>query len=199
MHTELLFPTPITISIIENFYRHKDDIIQWVYEYRERNPNSDASYGQRIWESESKTVFDDEDFVEFINLITNSISLAAKSMELNLNAVSMDKMWITIISKYGYIGSHINEDTEISGIIWINCDEESGNLIFKNPTSLKREKVISYFSEDYSTKNNLYHQYTVQPKEGAIVLYPSYLPVQLEQNNGNSESILIQFGLNMED
>ncbi len=199
MHTELLFPTPISITLIENFYRHKDDILQWVYEYRERQPESDASYGQRVWESESKTVFNDNGFSEFINLISNSISEAANSMELNLNAVSMDKLWINIISKYGYIGTHVNDDSQISGIIWINCDENSGDLIFRNPSSFRREKVISYFSEDYAIKNNIYHQYTVQPKEGAIVLYPSYLPVQMEQNNENSETVIIQFGLNMED
>ena len=85
--------------------------------------------------------------------------------------------WSVVLRKGGHQKRHIHPESVVSGVLYIQLPEESadegkkeGNLLFPS--------------------NNMK---MVTPKEGMLVLFPSYLPHQTIPIKSNDERICIAF------
>ena len=84
---------------------------------------------------------------------------------------------------------HVHEGV-ISGSVYLKVPENSGPIVFHNYS------INPLWMGNYLAKNK--NQYTglslkVDPKEGEIVMWPSYLPHSVEQNNHDDKRISISF------
>ncbi len=157
-------------------------------------PSSNTVF-RSSWQSQDKKIFDDNEFSEFISFISNQISKSLNSFELDITEMSLDSMWINFQSVNGYSIRNKQSNSSFTGLIWLKVDKGIGNLVFENELT---HDTISYYTEDFCLKNNIFNRYSILPEEGKIVIFPSFLPYYFEQNTGESEIISLEFNLNVQ-
>lgn len=98
--------------------------------------------------------------------------------------IEINNMWINI-SNYGHYNKiHTHQIfpqffTEFSGILYLKVKENNGGLLsFKNPLDINME-------------------YTHIPKNGQLILFPSYLPHEVTVYLGKEDRISLSFNYNM--
>lgn len=103
-------------------------------------------------------------------------------------------LWVNINnSKYSYNKSHIHGSSTISGVYYVKCNENSGKICFtKDP---KEEYIIDTIGEvlEPATLNHAVAKYS--PKEQHLLLFPSWVPHYVENNEDDEERISIAFNI----
>lgn len=109
-------------------------------------------------------------------MVWNSIKpcLAEISTELG-SAISVSGAWINKNAKHDYNMPHTHPGYALSGVLYIECNDQSGKIVFENPTASTEYPIDS-------THPYFYGQYSLQPTPGMFVVFPSYLRHSVEQN-----------------
>jgi len=85
--------------------------------------------------------------------------------------------WLNINRKYNYNLAHTHGDSKLSAVLYTKVPENSGNIIFERSVN---------FNHDFDIKNeNNFESYYVEPSEGTLVIFPSYLSHLVLQNLTN--------------
>ena len=87
------------------------------------------------------------------------------------------------------------EENDLSAPSFITktCAENSGEIVFYDP------RPAPVFSHPSSTKPNSLNAMvnSINPAEGGLVLFPSYLDHSVNENLSNEERIVISFNLSL--
>jgi uncharacterized protein (TIGR02466 family) len=85
--------------------------------------------------------------------------------------------WLNINRKYNYNVAHTHGDSRMSAVLYTKVPENSGNIIFERSVDL---------IHDFNIRNeNNFGSFYVEPREGALVVFPSQLRHLVEQNLTN--------------
>ena len=88
---------------------------------------------------------------------------------------------------------HIHSNNYISSAYYVKAPHKCGNIIFYDPRS-----VTSFRYPKITNPNQLNSTvFSVQPKEGLLVLFPSYLYHSVDMNQTDEERIVISFNINL--
>tara|TARA_B100000287_G_scaffold400165_1_gene419121 strand:+ start:60 stop:626 length:567 start_codon:yes stop_codon:yes gene_type:complete len=93
--------------------------------------------------------------------------------QVKLNYPKISKSWFTITDVGGMVKEHDHPGSLVSGSLYINVDEYSNPIIFKNPNPIVSFNLISSARSDLSPYT--YRDYTFIPKKGDLLLFPSLL------------------------
>jgi Putative 2OG-Fe(II) oxygenase len=92
--------------------------------------------------------------------------------------------WAHVTRKHGYHKPHYHSGSTWSGIIYIDTDKaKPGCNHWLVPFNLERKPGLDFFNDTY----------TVEPKPGLLVLFPSMLTHYAESYLGNKPRIVIAF------
>jgi len=118
----------------------------------------------------------------FLNEYTNKVGL--KSSKLN-------NSWINFQNKGSRLLPHRHPHNLVSGVIYLNTDENSSKIIFHNPNpfvSFTNKTFSGYFNYDY-------HQ--IKPTIGSLILFPSWLEHSSgSEVNMSEERVALSFNAN---
>ena len=81
----------------------------------------------------------------------------------------------------------------ISAAYYVKAPEKSGNIIFHDPIA---ERVIRTPKINNQNKLNS-NIFSVEPKEGLLVLFPSYLHHSVDTNTSDEERIVVSFNIDL--
>ena len=106
---------------------------------------------------------------------------------------SLDNLWININNYKDFNISHMHPNSCISGVFYIQCLKESGQIVFEN--SFK-----DYIGYAWDSKLNTYNQNTsakwkIVPEENKLLLFPSFLNHYVEPNLSKDKRISISFNV----
>ena len=96
--------------------------------------------------------------------------------------------WLNVHNEYGYNTIHNHADSLLSGVIYINTPEGSGDLIFRDPRPIAASNKLI---------KNANSTFKVSPKAGLSVLFPGYLEhwVAPSRTRENDPRISIAFNV----
>lgn len=97
--------------------------------------------------------------------------------------------WININRKHNFNYPHYHPRSVFSGVYYVETPINAGNLVIKRPDS--QEHYIDNLNSMYTQKN-----FSVTPKIGLLVVFPSYLNHFVEQNLNNDPRISISMNFN---
>ena len=138
--------------------------------------------------------------------VLNELTDLKKKLALHCNTYLQDNLkvntnssfyflnsWIVKHNKGDYAQSHLHTNSLISGVYYINVPKDSGNIIFqKNYTNLFHSSInIEYNS--LNETNSL--EYTLNVKEGMILLFPSWLSHSVLENLNQQTRYTLAFNL----
>jgi uncharacterized protein (TIGR02466 family) len=104
---------------------------------------------------------------------------------LHHSRLNIYESWINFGKQYSYQSIHNHSPADISGVYYYMTNCLDGNIVFNcESTGLKTSKWI-----------NVNSQIPISPKNGKLILFPSYLEHFVEMNETDSERISLSFNL----
>ena len=185
---DFIFPIKlVSEKLDESFDLSK--IKKFISEQKENNLTETRS-NKGGWQSKnykySKDTVDDS-LIPFVDLVDRAIktySNGSRFGHLNNVEVYLRSFWMNVNSPGAHNVLHIHPGSVLSGVFWVSCPENCGRLIVRHPN----EMVNYYLGPD---------ELSIDPQEGLLVLFPSYLPHLVEPNQSSEDRISISFNLSI--
>ena len=102
-------------------------------------------------------------------------------------------MWSIINKESASNSRHIHSNNFISAAYYVKAPESCGDIVFHDPRSsavIRHPKIL----KPNKLNSNVF---TIQPKEGLLVLFPSYLHHSVDLNRSKEERIVISFNIDL--
>ena len=64
-----------------------------------------------------------------------------------------------------------------------------------NPSGFQTYKEIGSYTDDFKDRNNIYPAYFFPPIEGRVLVFPSYLSHQVQENKSDEDRISVSFNI----
>jgi uncharacterized protein (TIGR02466 family) len=175
------------LSVIDN-----NDLIRYAHEQKENN-NGVVKSNYRGWQSDTLT-----DPNSQIDLLVKEIITRAEFLKSFFGFSDdyvpyLNNLWININKTSCFNRPHIHLDSVLSGTYYVDCSDDSGQLVFLHPSLGQRilidQNSVNSFTE-YSSSIM-----SVPPEVGKLVIFPSWLEHYVEPNISEKERISIAFNI----
>ena len=190
----LFFSTPVWVSKIENYKETNEVIYNYIKSLQKIDSQGIEKSNIKGWHSKN---FDlkNKDVISFINLISPNINQVIKDMNWDITnqITNITGMW-AIINKGGASNArHHHGNSDISAAYYVRAPKNCGEIVFYDP------RPAPVFSHPRSKSSNSLNAMvnSVNPIEGGLVLFPSYLDHSVNPNISNEERIVISFNLSL--
>jgi uncharacterized protein (TIGR02466 family) len=190
----LFFSTPVWASKAENYKETNEEIYKYIKKLQTEDNDGIIKSNVKGWHSKD---FDLKNSVviKFINLISPNINQVIKDMQWDINSqtVKITSMWSIINTGGASNARHHHGNSDISAAYYVRAPENSGEIVFYDP------RPAPVFSHPSSTKPNSLNAMvnSINPAEGGLVLFPSYLDHSVNENLSNEERIVISFNISL--
>lgn len=109
--------------------------------------------------------------------------------------IDITQSWSVRQQKGNSIENHIHTNCSFSGVMYVKCDSDSGNIVFSMPLTHPTYCTSSLCYNDDVTETNFLNANTwwVEPKVGNIIIFPSHLYHRVEKSMSNDDRYSIAF------
>ena len=184
-----LFPTPVYMSTVEV----DDNIVTAVKQtsYTWIQPKNDA------WRSSSTHILDlpeyqyiREEILKHVNHFIKNICLVKAAITFELK-----NSWIMKHEKGDYAEKHYHINSVLSGILYIEGDESSGDIVFRKNMGYQTlfPGNLAFDTSEFNVLNADNWQFT--PKKNLLLIFPSHLEHEVEPSKSNNARYCIAFNL----
>ena len=191
----LLFPTPVWTLQLDNYKVVNEEMYEYIKKTQIKDQKGITKSNIKGWHSKNFDLQDTEP-KKFINVILPSIEKVMIDMNWNREkqAIRISNMW-TIINTGGSTNSkHQHGNSTISGAYYVRAPKNCGDIVFYDP----RPAPVFYYPSAIGS-NFLNAQVNgITPKEGGLILFPSYLDHSVNENLSNEERIVISFNITIQ-
>tara|TARA_R100000742_G_C4278292_1_gene100923 strand:- start:672 stop:1238 length:567 start_codon:yes stop_codon:yes gene_type:complete len=105
----------------------------------------------------------------------------------------LDNLWININNFKDFNISHMHPNSSISGVFYIECLKESGQIVFENPF---RDHLGYTWDSRLTVYNpNTSSKWKIVPETNKLLLFPSFLNHYVEPNLSKDKRISISFNV----
>ena len=190
--TNLIFPIPIHQFYVNGFSEIKDELIDYAYDYKKKNPKGVSLSNRGGWQSEGFEIINEDDVLQLflINCLSNFPPIK-ESVELRGYA------WININKPGDYNIKHVHPTNNLSGVLWIKCLENSGDIVFDSPNNFESFLENKSYNDDFKKSNFIDDSYHCYPTEGRIIVFPSHLEHHVQENKSNEDRISVSFNIRL--
>ncbi len=185
-----IYSVPLWQSEYPEFEDHKEIFLNVIRTYKDQTPSIKKSNISGYHSPE--TLHGVEEFRPLFEYICQLGMKAVSDLNFVECDVALTSAWLNINDTRQCMNSeHVHGDV-FSGVFYLQAPEESGKLVLQNPAINRMWSGCSLTSQ----KNQFTGEsIRIEPIEGNIILFPSYLPHSVETNNHDEARIAISFNL----
>lgn len=191
MNIVQVFSTPMWESQLPEFSSQKKTLLGCVKSFREKNPEGVQKSNINGYQS-AMNLTTETDMAPLFEYIAQMGMKAMFDMQFVNSDVYITAAWVNFNeSRNQYNAEHVHQDT-FSGVFYLQVPENSGKLSLTNPgmNALWQGAMLT----DKKNKFNA-DRLRIEPVEGHIFLWPSYLSHAVEPNNHDETRISISFNV----
>ena len=137
----------------------------------------------------------DDNVVDFIKLISPNINQVINDMnwDINIQRAEITSMWAIVNVGGASNARHHHGNSDISAAYYVRAPKNCGEINFYDP------RPAPVFSHPISNKSNILNASvnSINPVEGGLVMFPSYLDHSVNTNLSDKERIVISFNLKL--
>jgi len=194
--TELhfIFATPIWTSIIPKHRKINEKMFRYIKSLQKINRSGISRSNLLGWHSKNFDL-ELEQPKFFVNSISPHINSVLTDMDWDIinQEVKITGMWAIINKKNSSNAMHIHSNNYLSAAYYVKAPINCGDIVFYDPRF-----AATYRYPKISKTNKLNSNIvSFQPKEGMLVLFPSYLQHSVNVNKTDEERIVISFNINL--
>ena len=113
--------------------------------------------------------------------------------DLDTQEVRITNMWAIINKDGAFNERHHHGNSSLSAAYYVKAEKNAGDIIFFDP---RQANVFHHPMAKNANSLNCQVQ-SVTPKEGTLVLFPSYLEHKVAENFSNEERIVVSFNISL--
>jgi uncharacterized protein (TIGR02466 family) len=187
-----IYSTPIWQSEYPEFENHKETFLNAVNAYKQKNTINENNSPNIFGYKSPETLHQVEDLRPLFEYICQMGFKAVSDLDFIDCDIALTSAWLNVNQdKRCMISQHIHGEV-FSGVFYLSVPRESGKISIVNLGINRMWKGLSLVSE----KNQFTAEsIKIDPIEGNIILFPSYLPHSVETNNHDGERISISFNI----
>ena len=188
-----LFPSVIHQFDVNGFNEIQDELIDFVYNMREKDPVGHTISNRRGWQSSCFSIDNEDDVLK--KFLTNCLAEfppIKKSVRLFVSA------WGNINPPEAFNMKHNHPTSDLSGVLWIKSQKDCGNIIFDSPRSFATHQEIECYNEDFKENNNYFHSFSFNPIAGRLIVFPSHLEHHVDFNESEEDRISVSFNIRLQ-
>ena len=188
-----LFPSVIHQFDVNGFNEIQDELIDFVYNMREKDPVGHTISNRRGWQSSCFSIDNENDVLK--KFLTNCLAEfppIKKSVRLFVSA------WVNINPPEAFNMKHNHPTSDLSGVLWIKSQKDCGNIIFESPRSFATHQEIECYNEDFKENNNYFHSFSFNPVAGRLIVFPSHLEHHVDFNESQGDRISVSFNIRLQ-
>ena len=195
LKSEYLFPTQVVSGTIKDFDSFKQDLIDWIFQYKENDPGISKISNKRGWQSLSKEVFTEEGFEPFKDKLIPCVTQLSNEFRVG-RQMDLVQMWLNVNGPFSYNVSHRHPGTELAGVLWIKQTPESGRFVFDNmDVGYRDAMLLTTTDRDYLEEKKMPPEYVPQYTDGTMILFPAGLSHRVEINETTEDRISLSFNI----
>ena len=191
----LLFPTPVWTLQLDNYKIVNEQMYDYIKSEQSKDQAGINKSNVKGWHSKDFNLNEDEP-QKFISFILPAIEQVMIDMnwEKQKQTAKINNMWAIINTGGAANLRHQHGNSTISGAYYVRAPKNSGDIVFYDP------RPAPVYSHPNVTNPNLLNAQVngVSPKEGALVLFPSFLDHSVNENLSNNERIVISFNIKIQ-
>jgi uncharacterized protein (TIGR02466 family) len=186
-----IFSTPIWMSVYPDFEEHKNSFLTCVRNFKEKNPQKENKTTVAGYQSPS-SLQGEAEMRPLFEYVCEMAIKAAQDLAFVENNIFLTDAWVNFNDSRECMNIQHTHEGILSGIFYLKVPPKSGKLVLSNPGINPLWGGIQLAKE----KNPLTAALTrIEPEEGSILLFPSYLPHSVNTNNHDDERISISFNI----
>ena len=185
-----LFSSDIYTFVLEDFKDINKDLLKSINTINIENSQSKSNAGG--WHSNTNLYLNSNFNIfinEIINVVNNILLIDFYQNKLPISSEDIHALWAIINKKGDYNKSHFHPNSWLSGVYYVSVkdDIKNGSICFKAP-------VMQRYINEYTFSDNSYWE-CLQPTEGLLVLFPSYLEHRVKVNELDSDRVVLSFNI----
>jgi len=188
------FSTPIWTGIAEDYKEINKELLKYILILKEESPEGVQKSNNLGWHSPD---LDSNNLIikKFFSSIAPMIKEVSEDMcwDLKNNNIKITNCWSIINKKFASNAGHIHANSLISSAYYIYADKNCGNIVFDDPRPGATIKKGPYHSVGNWNQGNI----TIEPQNGLLVMFPSYLVHHVQPNMSDQERIILSFNLDV--
>lgn len=191
----LLFPTPVWTIQLDNYETVNEKMYNYIKGSQVKDQKGITKSNVKGWHSNNFDLKEDEP-KDFINFISPSIEKVMEDMnwEKDKQSVKITNMWAIINTGGSKNSRHQHGNSSISGAYYVRAPKKCGDIVFYDP------RPAAVFSYPTSLSSNFLNAQVngISPKEGGLILFPSYVDHSVNENLSDNERIVISFNITIQ-
>ena len=189
-----LFPTIIHQFDVNGFSEIKKDLIKYAYDIKHSGVQSVLISNYGGWQSPPFQVKNEYDVLQkFIINCLSGFPVILESTNIKVEA------WININKPGDYNIKHNHPNSNLAGVLWIQCPQNSGDIVFESPNDFQTYNEIESYNPQFKIQNKFHHTYCFNPVEGRILVFPAHLSHSVNENKSYGDRISVSFNINLEN
>ena len=191
-----LFPDPIFHCKLENYKQINKELLNYILELQKKDKKGNNRSNRGGWHSPNFDIVNPGPPINFINSFKDFLKHIIEDeigWEYVPNKQRVVAMWAIINKKNSYNVKHNHQNCYLSSAYYIKKPENSGDITFYDP----KESKTYRFPEVEKHTNYSAESVTIKPKEGDLLIFPSYLYHDVGVNLSDEERIVVSFNIDI--
>ena len=191
----LFFPTPVWTLQLDNYQSINEQMYKFIKITQSKDQQGISKSNIKGWHSKDFNMQENEpkNFIKFILPAIEQV-ITDMNWEKQKQSININNMWAIINTGGSANLRHQHGNSTISGAYYVRAPKNSGDIIFYDP------RPAPVYTYPKAVNPNLLNAQVngISPKEGALVLFPSYLDHSVNENLSNEERIVISFNITIQ-
>ena len=192
----LFFPTPVWTLQLDDYQSINEQMYKFIKKTQSKDQQGISKSNIKGWHSKDFNMQENEpkNFIKFILPAIEQV-ITDMNWEKQKQSININNMW-SIINTGGAANlRHQHGNSTISGAYYVRAPKNSGDIVFYDP------RPAPVYTYPKALNPNLLNAQVngINPKEGALVLFPSYLDHSVNENLSNEERIVISFNISIQN
>lgn len=141
------------------------------------------------WQSKPFAEHDLKITENLINSIKSKVKIVYEELGITQQPI-LKNYWFNCNSKNNFNLEHVHPYSFVSAVFYISTSLDCGKIIFKRPDNF--ENFIESSTVTIDTIDN-YRFFFIEPTDGMLIIFPSYLPHYVESSHSDKERISMSF------
>jgi uncharacterized protein (TIGR02466 family) len=187
-YVEYLYPTPIhTIDFLDTSFC--DEIKIHLKNLQKKN----IGRGDILCFVTPDDLHKRPEFFNLNKIILKEVNIVLDELGLIREEIFISCMWSNISKPHNRHATHLHANSLYSGVLYIEADEKSGNIGFKDPRTSKEMLEFNW------SENSVFLNRTTEfvPKKGRLILFPSWLYHGTKRGEFNEDEDRISLSFNI--
>jgi len=188
------FPVPVFEQKLDNYKDLNPELENYIYDLKKRDP-----LGQKIsnvggWHSPFFNTEKSELIKKFISSFNGSlpeIMSVHMGWKINKEKIMISNMWSVVNTKNTFNIKHAHANSLLSAAYYVKAKKNSGQINFYDPKEMK----VMYHPPIKNYNEISAEVIKIEPDEGKLIIFPSYLNHSVEENLSDEDRIVISFNL----